>query len=491
MVHKHTCAENGVTMERDRRLAASHQRPSGGRGIFAPLHFQTGPTRKKWFMAEVDRFLIPEKDRAVIRFFLDHLFIPHSHRERFRSALLRNSMVWADGKRFFGRRWLIRFPDGDAPPVLHPRGPSCDDASDSRTATGNAFFLSSALEALSRTRRELLPDLLGSEAEKLRWILRRDHPSSKRQRLVAFLLRDGEPGPFAVLKLQSAPAGPALEMEWNALQYLRTRLPEELLSALPRPLHYARLGQMEVLLQSCLPGRSMDVEMGRRPVSRATLGRHLVDGAVWLACFHMTTRSRERCVDFERETAPLLKILTSTAEGIEPGGERFWTEPLNKRYLRIPLCARHGDFGAWNLLVGRRRQSMGGPMLDISGVVDWEYFETEAAPFADLFHFALTYGLDYPWTPYRKYSPEESFRLAFLEESPVSMAIRSAFSVYCDLTGTPREALRPLFHFFLLRRWCETRKGNPDAGCRSAAADERWLTFHRLLARAGAHPFDE
>jgi len=441
-------------------------------------------------MAEVDRFLIPEKDKAVTRFFLVHLFIPHSHRDRFRSALLRNSIAWVDGNRFFGRRWLIQFPASDKPPVLYPRGPSCDEASDSFTATGDTFSLSPTLEALSRIRREILPDLLGSEAEALRWILRRDHPSSKRQRLVPFLLRDGEPGPFAVLKLQSAPAGPGLEREWNALQYLRTRLPEELLSTLPRPLHYTRLGPMEVLLKSCLPGRSMDVEIGRRPVSRGTLGRHMIDGAVWLACFHMTTRSRERRVDFERETAPVMKALTSMAEGIDPKGDRFWIEPLTSRTTRIPLCACHGDFGAWNLLVRRRSRSMGGPMLDISGVVDWEHFSTEAAPFTDLFHFALTYGLDYPWTPYQKSAPEEAFRLAFQEVSPVSEAIRSAFSVYCDLTGTPREALRPLFHCFLLRRWYETRKRSLDAGCRSVVGDEWWLTFHRLLGRAGARAFD-
>ena len=133
---------------------------------------------------------------------------------------------------------------------------------------------------------------------------------------------------------------------------------------------------------------------------------------------------------------------------------------------------------------------MGGRMLDISGVVDWEHFSTEAAPFTDLFHFALTYGLYYPWTPYRKSAPDEAFRLAFQEESPVSEAIRSAFSVYCDLTGIPREALRPLFHCFLLRRWYETRKRSLDAGCRSVAEDEWWLTFHRLLGRAGARAFD-
>jgi hypothetical protein len=130
-------------------------------------------------------------------------------------------------------------------------------------------------------------------------------------------------------------------------------------------------------------------------------------------------------------------------------------------------------------------------MLEISGVVDWEHFSSEGASFTDLFHFALTYGLDYPWAPYQKNSPEEAFRLAFLELSPVSETIRSAFSVYCDLTGTPREVLRPLFHFFLLRRWFETRFGTAHPGRRSVAKDEPWLMFHRLLGRNGARAFDE
>lgn len=442
-------------------------------------------------MAEVDRYLVPEDDRTVTRFFLDHLFKPHSDRERFRSALLRKSDVTLARKSFFGRRWLMRFPEGRGPAVLRPDGRSPDDELVARPASGDALSSSSMLEALSRTHRELLPQLLGSEADGLRWIFRRDHPTSKRKRVTAFLLRDGDPSPFAVLKLQAAAAERALQSEWHALQYLRTRLPEELVSAVPVPLHYTRFGQTEALLQSCMPGRSMDVELGRRPVSRTTLGRHVIDGAVWLACFHMTTRSRERKVDFERETEGLLKALTSTPEGIGSRADLLGIERLGKQHLRLPVSACHGDFGAWNLLVRRRRRSMGGPMLEISGVVDWEHFSPEAASFADLFHFALTYGLDYPWTPYRQWSPEEAFSLAFLEESPVSKTLSAAFSVYCDLTGVPREILRPLFHFFLLRRWCQSRNGGPEARRRSAAEDRPWLTFHRLLQSNGARALDE
>jgi Ser/Thr protein kinase RdoA (MazF antagonist) len=208
----------------------------------------------------------------------------------------------------------------------------------------------------------------------------------------------------------------------------------------------------------------------------------MIDGTVWLACFHMMTQSTNRKVDFELGKAAVLEALSTTPERIDLEDARFLMEPLRQRYLRIPLTACHGDFGSWNLLVRRRRRSMGGPMLDISGVVDWEDFSADANPVDDLFHYAVTYGLDYPWIPYRKRSPEEAFRLAFLEESPVSRAIRTSFSVYCDLTGIPVDALRPLFHFFLLKRWHVTRA--------SAEDDQRWLTFHRVLNGARAYVFD-
>jgi hypothetical protein len=82
--------------------------------------------------------------------------------------------------------------------------------------------------------------------------------------------------------------------------------------------------------------------------------------------------------------------------------------------------ASHGDFWARNLLVGP------------TAVVDWEHFTEEAPIYADLFHFPLTYGLNYPWARWRRLPPDEAFRRTFLEDNRVSRAVRRYLARFGD-----------------------------------------------------------
>ena len=75
--------------------------------------------------------------------------------------------------------------------------------------------------------------------------------------------------------------------------------------------------------------------------------------------------------------------------------------------------ASHGDFWAQNLLMND-----GGEV----GVVDWERFDAVGSPFEDIFHFPLTYGLNFRWR--RGATKEEKFRKTFLERNRVSTAVR-------------------------------------------------------------------
>lgn len=344
-------------------------------------------------LREVDRFLIPTEDKRAIRFFLDHLFIPHNRREWLWSHLLRWSIDIGDIGNIGGGRSLFR---------KSPRGGS------------DALPADDIPEPLHR-------DLAGVlEAENTSWILLRDYPRSSRKNRLVFFFRAEERQPFAVLKLGGSRPGNSLVREWKALRYLHRRLPQELVATIPAPLAFARRAGSEALLLGFVSGRSLDAEIARRPASPRTVTSHFESAATWLACFHITTRS-------ERVLA------------------------LDEPRVRLSLSASHGDFWARNVLAHYRHRAMGGPRLEVSGIVDWERFSPEAPPYEDLFHFTLTYALNYPWTPHSKEEPANAFRLAFLEETPLAKAIHWGLSTYCDLTGVPFEVLKALFARYLRR----------------------------------------
>lgn len=170
--------------------------------------------------------------------------------------------------------------------------------------------------------------------------------------------------------------GSNLRREAEALRFLADRLPADLLGTVPRLLD----GQEEALLMSPVPGVSAYVEMQGLLAPGRAVDRHFDAAADWLLRFHRATG------------------------------------------------ASHGDFWARNLLVGP------------TAVVDWEHFTEKASIDADLFHFPLTYGLNYPWERWRRLPPDEAFRRTFLEDNRVSRAVRR----YLARFGEPA-ALRERF----------------------------------------------
>lgn len=138
----------------------------------------------------------------------------------------------------------------------------------------------------------------------------------------------------------------------------------ELQGSVPRLLDH----QEGALVMSPLPGVPVYMEMQGLLAPGRAVDRHFDAAADWLFRFHRTTG------------------------------------------------ASHGDFWARNLLVGP------------TAVVDWEHFKEEAPLYGDLFHFPLTYGLNYPWERWRRLPPEEAFRRTFLEDNRVSRAVRRYLS---------------------------------------------------------------
>lgn len=436
-------------------------------------------------MGEVDRYLVPADERNLILYFLNHLFIPHGSRERIWRFLLRNSLWCGGGAQLFPRSWMVRLP-GDATSSQKRRsrdtGPSggMERSNQSERLASAVSTLSTVLE--EEGGAELLSAAHLDRATPLRWILLQDYPTSERHRLIIFLFGARDERPVAVLKIRHARAGRELASEWDALRQVAARLPAEMRASVPRALGYERFGASEVLLLAALPGRSMDFALGRRPAPETMIADHFRRAALWLARFHTATRCRDRIFEIERNLGPVQEALSARTPGWERH-ERAWLGDLQA--LRCPLSASHGDFWPRNLLI-ERNERPGAGASTLSGVVDWEHFSTASPPFEDLFHFALSYALNYSWTPYQRHSPEAAFRLAFLEENPLSRGVQLYFQTYCECSGFPHEAMRGLFHFFLLRRWIQTR--HPSRKLETGDSD-LWLELHRQLIHGDAPAF--
>lgn len=408
-------------------------------------------------VGEVGRFLVPVEERAIVRFFLDSLFVPHTLRERARGLLARGrrAFLWDRCGRLRLGKWS------------EPLG------GEGFAAEGGPW--GALLEMVRSTLVSQDGDLLRAtplEGRRLRLLLVRDEA---RDGVVVFLFVAGEGWPAAVLKLRSG-MGPGcrLREEYGALRHLAQRLPAPLRRSVPAVLAFRPVGSLEALLLTTLPGRSAYVEMQARLLPRARVRRHFQEAGAWLAAFHAATRSRDGVFAPEGEEGAVLEGFATSPTGHD--ADLRWFDDLRRRCASapLPLVFAHGDFWARNLLLDGSGQ--GG-----AGVVDWEHARQDAPPFEDLFHFPLTYGLNTLWSRYRRRPPEEAFRLTFLEQNHVSREVRGYLWRYCAETGLDRGALLPLFHLYLSTGFRHARELVDDGGL--------WLRFHEMLVRAGRSVF--
>ena len=425
------------------------------------------PQRSAWpapetaQFGEVDRFLVPTDAPPVIDYFLDHLFVAHNVRERLARPL----------HRLTGGRFLFH-----------------------RAATPNSGLVGVAeLGHGLEDEQGVLAELFEAEGRALlrhasidptndgRWIVLRDYPTSSRQRLVLFLFDQRRRGLTAVLKLGLT--SQTNRPEHEAIQAVRGRLPQPLRASVPEPLGFARASGFEALLLSGLPGRSAYVELHARFAPRRFVASHLQQAAVWLARFHEATRSHTGVFEPERSRSALLRALT---EQEMEAGDSGWMDSLCESCCRspLPLASAHGDFWARNVLVDVNPPNTSDEGLP--GVVDWEHFQEEAPPFEDLFHFPLTYGLNYPWSRYSRTSPGTAFSQTFLEDNHVSREVRRYFHRYCALGGLDPQLLGPLFRLYLLGRAASAYRTQADG----SRQDRRfWLRCHRMLIESDRSVF--
>ena len=218
-----------------------------------------------------------------------------------------------------------------------------------------------------------------------------------RGRTLGFFFRRGEATPSVVVKAQAE----GLRREAQALEQMRAFLPPILKSTLPEVMLFHDSPRGELLVTSALPGRSGYVEMQGSFAPRKYVEGHFDAAAQWLAAFHDATRVSA----------------SSEIDGVA-----------------VPHSASHGDFWVRNVLIDEK---------GAIGVVDWEHFTPAASPFQDLFHYAHTYGLNYPWRRYRRAAPEEAFQKTFVESNRVSRAVRRYLEQYMERVGLPKGLIEP------------------------------------------------
>lgn len=405
---------------------------------------------------EVDRFLVPRGDRVAVRYFLDRLFVAHGIGERLRWKLLRATGGRLAGRLLFRADWRLE------PETLSLRPMAAGWEEVNRAPWGSAGPLLRAV---------------AGEIPVERSILLRDYGGSGRGQLVLFPFSGDGDAPMAVIKARRGGSreteGGSLEAEGRSLRSVRESLPADLRGTLPRPLGRRAAGEVEILELSHLPGRSAYVEMQNHLLPRRRVEAHFRAAADWLAAFHgATLRPGSTLVPGPEDRARARSLAGATGTGDPP-----WYEDLLRRLAHRPIhpSAGHGDFWARNLLLAEERGTTAGATG--ARVVDWEHFQEEAPPFRDLFHFAVSYGANYPWWEYRRLPLPQAFRRTFLEDNHVSRAVRRYVARYGGHAGLSPPLLDRLFRLYLLRR------------TDGAAGEDRrrWMACWRALPD-GSHP---
>lgn len=416
---------------------------SGHPELDAPPAMHAAPPVARYGVA--GRHLV-RLDDAVAGYYLGHLAVAHTRRERWGAMLLRALEAvsgWSHARSF--RRRLA--PSAVTRPAWEP-------------LLSHATSLVGGLGALEPG------------------IIVHDYAGTGRDRTLFFLFEEGASAPVALLKARpTTAAGRTLAEEWRALRHLAERLPPALAGTVPAPLAFGEDAEIEALLVSALPGRSGYVEL-RRTIAPPRRADAQLRGAIgWLAAFQAATRTPHDVIDpaaliadarvrlartgvtERREAAPLLDGLAELA-GAPP----------------LARAASHGDFWVRNVLYA--------PAVQQVAVVDWEQFAPLASPVDDLFHFLVSYGMSFPWG--RGVRGADAFARTFVARNAVARATGRVLDEWRERHGLTRRSLRALFLLHLLTRADDALAGAPapDVSSRS-----RWLDCYRTIAGAGRSVF--
>jgi hypothetical protein len=226
--------------------------------------------------------------------------------------------------------------------------------------------------------------------------------------------------------------------EYEKLQYLYAH--KALQGMIPQPLGLFRYEETLVMVETCLPGISLENLLCRgKRHSPAEIIADLGNLQDWLVTFHHATAEGASTFHGQVEISERLDSLGASLSATLIHGLNALAREAGG--TRIPLTARHGDFWAGNVLI-----SSGG-----LGVIDWETLNRLSSPFDDLFFFMVMYSLRFQKGVFRKKSPSSAyFARAFLQDNTLSRAlVRMAHAVTHSL-GIDTKLVSLFFVLFLL-----------------------------------------
>ena len=415
-----------------------------------------------------DRYQIPLDHPSALRFYLNNLFVPHSRRE----------MVWALTARrspLVGQLAAPMLGLGMADLSGRKKGTEAGEAganaSDVRGEDGVERLAGRLEQELKRARVELNPPLSFLSLD--------DYRHAERQKMVLFIFdRKGE-RPCAVAKAGSDERhGAVLGREHETMSSLQSRIDEDLRLTMPRPLAAYTERGLTILLESFMPGKSVYFEMRNSWRPRRSAAQHFKLAREWVVRFQKATALRTMRFDeatrdehvrrpieeFRRACAPTAEereLLRHVAELSRELKDETW-----------PLVARQGDFWARNLILRG----------DGVGVVDWEGYREESSPFWDVFLFATSYALSYPWRLGRWAEPTVAFRAAYLEPGWFARLVRSYLLDYCREMEISPKLLELFFPLFLAESALEEKRRFDERGARRQTAANRSGSTQRLPA---------
>lgn len=204
-------------------------------------------------------------------------------------------------------------------------------------------------------------------------------------------------------------------------------------------------------------GRSMYFQLRSTWTRRKLAGSHFAAALDWLVRFQKATWVEDAEVqqdDVGRRIGDALfhlrQIKMSPPEKamIEHLGRLAW----EMRSEKIPLTACHGDFWGRNILVHDGKAK----------VVGWQDFRTRGLPFNDLFLFAVSYGLSFPWKRGQWAHPRPAFRTTLLERSWLSEHVERFLLGYCQKMNLPPRLLDLFLPLFLAEQMIEQRQGGGE-----------------------------
>jgi Phosphotransferase enzyme family len=417
-----------------------------------------------------DRYWLPLNQPQALRFYVNDLFVSHSRREMLRSAIAR-AAPWMDGAPLLDDR-----PHGGD----RRAGKPCPQGG-TTDLSGPPLLQALRLEDLACLLEEQLPRAGLVFSGPLALLMLEGGPDSARQQMVLFLFGQAVPVPCAVAKVTwQASQRVVLKHEFEALAGLHGKLGHELRSTIPRPLAFVEASGLTVLLETFAPGRSIYFEMRNRWCPRRRAFDHFRLAREWLTEFQNATLVREECLDESVIREHVMTPLETFERQCDPSAhEREMIEYVvgmarKLRDERLPLVARHGDFWARNLMMTERT----------AGVVDWEHFGGQSVPFEDVFMFATSYGLSYPWKLGSWADPVAAFRATYLERSWLSRLVRAYLLAYCRAMKISPEMLEVFFVVFLAGQAIgECRESEPRSP--GSATIGTWRRLIREYAEQG------